>query len=417
MGIALEYMGRPEVIFIEAEPESGSLERDGPEENWSLLTDDEVAHYCDLLRRLAKEKGVAIVMGTRNARLLEVFKFDSASLFLNGQLIYSGSAEEMYRILPRPLQTLLRSIPSSPSELEERNQLINSISKQVCRSPPVVEDFCDGPVSSRPGPWWINLYILTQGQVREDVRSRRHVISLVVSFTIIYLLLAFVYFQLPLNVDGLADRFGLFLYISLNLLLMGSLPKLVRFQLQLRKVAHDRCLHLIHASCFVLSQWIAALPVRLLLVTIMGTAVYYITGLRTDGFQHYIVFMADLYLMVGTSLALGILVAATIPRIEYSQLVVPFLVIIFFQYGNLPFEPSPTWILRWIQYISPIFYSSQCLMQNELRGVDTPEGTDLDKFLASRYEEMPIAACLPALAGFIIVYLILSCIATRLRSP
>lgn len=406
-------MGRPEVIFIETE--SGSESSDEAGDSWNLLTDDEIAHYCDLLKRLAKEKGVAIVMGTRNPKLLKAFRCDSASLFLNGQLIYSGSAEEMHRLLPLSLQSLSRDVPFSPPELEERNRLIDSMPRQVSGSPPVMEDSCDSPVSSRPCPWWANLYILVQGQIREDVRSRRHVASLVASFTIIYLLLAFVYFQLPLDVDGLVDRSGLFLYISFNLLLMGSIPKLVRFQLQLRKVAHDRHLHLIHAPCFVLSQWIAALPIRVLMVTILGTAVYYITGLRTDGFQHYIVFMADLYLMVGTSLALGIFVAAAIPRIEYSQLVMPFLVILFFQYGNLPVDPGPTWILRWIQYISPIFYSFQCLIQNELRGVDSPEGVDVDKFLGS-YETMPIAACLPALAGFIIVYLILCCIITRLRS-
>jgi ABC-type multidrug transport system permease subunit len=309
----------------------------------------------------------------------------------------------------------------SRSQYNTRQEEVRDLQSKnmASRSMPEIDPSSSHPITQRPSPWPRNFWILFTGQLRADLRSKKHLITLIAGYFIIYMLLSFVYFQLPLNLDGVAERGGLLLFLSFNLLIYNSLPKLVRFQLELRKLAHDRRLGLIRSSAYVLSQFLAALPLRLALVTILGTALYYITGLRTDGFQHYIVFMADLWLLLATSIAMGIFVAASIPRIEYSQLIMPFIAIIFFQYGNLTFNPDPTWILRWIQYISPVYYSYQCLIQNELSGADgSYDNVVPSQWLSDhRLDQMPIAACLGALAGFTIFYVAVACIAAMFRYP
>jgi ABC-type multidrug transport system permease subunit len=163
---------------------------------------------------------------------------------------------------------------------------------------------------------------------------------------------------------------------------------------------------------------VASLPLRSLSLLVFGTALYYITGLRTDGFQYVVVFISDLLLLICASVALGMLVQVSVHRLEYGQIVMPFLVVVSFIFGNLSTAPDPTWILRWIQFISPVFYSFQCLIQNELAGASAADDTDLAAYLdLNEFDEIPIAACLPALAGFAILYLVLTTIIYHYRYP
>ena len=52
---------------------------------------------------------------------------------------------------------------------------------------------------------------------------------------------------------------------------------------------------------------------------------------------------------------------------------------------NFAYNPECTWILRWISYLSPIFYSFNALVNNEFkgtggRGEKILQTTDLDNY-------------------------------------
>lgn len=249
-----------------------------------------------------------------------------------------------------------------------------------------------------------------------DFRSWKDIAALVITAFAVYAIIATIFFQLPFSIEGLADRAGLLYFLCINTFFSTSLYAVVRVDRIRKLLRHERQLGLFSSWTFILAQFIAGLPLWTVSLVVFETAVYYITGLRTDGFEHYLVFIATLLLMAYASMALGILVAMAMGRLDYGQILIPFIGIVFFIFGNLSTAPDATWILHWIQYIDPIYYAFQCLIQNELDGV-LPRGEVIpSEFLNARtYDAMPVAACLPALVGFAGLYLLLAMLVHAVR--
>jgi hypothetical protein len=377
-----------------------------------------------ILEGYSKERNVGIVLCSRDITDEMSTYIREVSLLANGHLLYTGSMMELRsklgEILDCPddlafqrLNRLLFQEARSPEELQKNSLLLTRFAHPS--KPMTTPGELTGGGGNWPAPFYVTFAILTSVQLFEDFRSKKTILGIVVTNTLVYLLLSFVFFQLPLTADGLVDRAGLLFFLNVNTLFSSSLSKLVRFDRIDRRLRHERNLGILQSGSLIFSQFIASLPIRTVVYVVMGTALYYITGLRTDGFQHLIVFQSTLFLMMCASLALGILVATFMVRLEYGQFIIPFIGIMFFIYGNLSTAPDATWILKWLQYLSPVFYSFQCLMQNELSGVvNSPVNTQA--FLeANMYDQMPIAACLPALAGFTLVYLLLAWLIYSIR--
>ena len=86
-------------------------------------------------------------------------------------------------------------------------------------------------------------------------------------------------------------------------------------------------------------------------------------------FDRLLVFLVLLLALRFAALAMGLFIAAISPSLQISQIIGPLFIVIFFIFGgNLANSNEITWILRWIQYLSIIFYVYQALCQNELDG-------------------------------------------------
>lgn len=117
------------------------------------------------------------------------------------------------------------------------------------------------------------------------------------------------------------------------------------------------------------------------------------------------------------SIALGMFVAASVPSVQVGQVVGPLLIVIFLLFGgNLANAGSVTWILRWIQYTSLIFYCYQGLISSQLDGL-TFEGVP-GQFYLNLYDldQFSWYAATGALLGLTGVFLLLGYIALRIST-
>ena len=165
-----------------------------------------------------------------------------------------------------------------------------------------------------------------------------------------------------------------------------------------------------------LARFISLLPSRLFLYTIFAFLVYYIAGLRTDGFQHFIIFWAVLMDVVLAAITLGLLIAASVPTVQLGQIIGTLVIVIFLLFaGNLANASNVTWILRWIQYISIIFYTYEALIQNELRG--NFDGVSGNSYL-NQYSlaQLPIVACAMVVLGLALVFFAAGYVALRIST-
>jgi ABC-type multidrug transport system permease subunit len=228
------------------------------------------------------------------------------------------------------------------------------------------------------------------------------------------LLLAFIFFQLSDNFGGIQGRIGLLFFITVNIVFSVVNPLLPVFVLDRSIMKKERYASTYRLSMAYLARFISLLPSRLLLYTIFAFIVYYIAGLRTDGFQHFIIFWAVLMDVVLAAITLGLLIAASVPTVQLGQIVGTLVIVTFLLFaGNLANASSVTWILRWIQYRSIIFYTYEALIQNELAG-QTFDGASGDSYLEQyNLSQLPIVACAMAVLGLASIFFVAGYVALR----
>src|SRR5262249_43089446 len=81
--------------------------------------------------------------------------------------------------------------------------------------------------------------------------------------------------------------------------------------------------------------------------------------------------------------------------------------------GNFARSNGITWILRWIQYISIVFYAYEALSQNELNG-QVFDGVSGEFYLQLySLDQVPIVACAGAILGIGVFFLLLAYVSLR----
>lgn len=182
------------------------------------------------------------------------------------------------------------------------------------------------------------------------------------------LLLSFVFFQLNDDFAGVQGRIGLLFFICINIVFTTVNVLITIFAVDRAILLRERAAATYRVFPGYSAKFVSFLPKSLIFLLIFAIPLYFITGL-TMPFDRLLVFLLILIALRYASIGLGLCVASFSPNIKISQIIGPLIIVIFFIFGgNLANSNEITWILRWIQYISIIFYSYQALAQNEFTG-------------------------------------------------
>lgn len=210
---------------------------------------------------------------------------------------------------------------------------------------------------------------LMQRYFRVQYRDIQTVVGSIIQTLIVATLLSFVFFQLGDDFGSIQSRVGLLFFIPINQMFVIIVPLIDSFTKDREIILRERYSATYRILSAYLGKFISLLPLQFVLTTIFCFMIYYITGLRTDGFQYFLIFYGFNLLLALDAIALGLWVAASVPTSEIGQIVGPLAVVVFLIFGGaLANTNQITWILRWIQYLSPIFYCYTALIQNELSG-------------------------------------------------
>ncbi len=327
----------------------------------------------------------------------------TAALGLVGHLcaVFNGGRED--KVADR-LSALLWRRPAGEAECFANGALLLSFKEAA----PSFSAECGGDdlksVLEAPCPWpppcGRSFAVLYGVQVREDWRSRWHLLIEAGSAVTSHLLIGFVFFQLSTSPSDISDIQGYLFLVSVYYMFSFSMPTVVRLYLALHRfqplMAGPR--RIVRPAPLVLAQFCALLlPAKLPVYIVSSIAMYYISGMTASPFYHILIFEATLILLAASGAAMGLMAAALAGSLERAQVAVPLAGIVALVMGNLTTVPDATWILRWIQYLSPIFWSYQCLIRNELGGVASAGILEM--------YTMPTAASLGALALLTVSFL------------
>ena len=182
------------------------------------------------------------------------------------------------------------------------------------------------------------------------------------------LLLSFTFFQLDTSFGGVQGRLGILFFLCISTCFTTITPLLQIFAVDRAILLRERSGATYRVLPGYSAKFISLLPFSLLQIIISSIPLYFIVGL-TMPFDRLLVFLTILLALRFTSIGMGLFIAAISPTLQVSMIFGPLILVVFLLYGgNLANSNEITWILRWMQYISLIFYSYQALAQNEFDG-------------------------------------------------
>lgn len=415
VSIGNELVADPRVVFLD-EPTSGL-------DSFTALS------ICRSIKQYAERDQKTVLMTIHQPRLNLLRLFNNILVLSQGKTVFFGTVDEALAHFDRlgyrcpqqdnpadfflDIATVSNKTPEEQQESQARVTALVAAWSARAEEPLHSRIERERPVSRRyPVNAVAQFFLLLNRNFKLIFRDYQNLLGELITTLVIALLLAFIFFQLAGNFGGVQGRIGLLFFICVNTTFTIVTPLLPLFALDRSIIRKERYASTYRLSAAYFARFISLLPSRLFLFTIFSFIVYYISGLRTDGFIHFFIFWVIIMDLVFTATTLGMLIAASVPTVELGQIIGALIIVIFLLFaGNLANAHNVTWILRWIQYTSPVFYGFESLIQNELHG-QTFDGVSGDSYLNQyNLNQLPIVATGLALFGIGCVFFALGYVA------
>lgn len=261
---------------------------------------------------------------------------------------------------------------------------------------------------------WPNTFVselkyLVNREFLGQIRDFPPIIFNVLQRFLVFTLLSFIYFQIdtyPIRY-GLRMRFGLLIFITANqasLILAMMVPSMGYIR---PIIVRERLAFTYRLSAIYLAKFLSELPLNIFTTIGYGSIIYYVTGLRS-GFDNFLVFIAILLLEVYAVMGLGFLVSCCAKTRQMRDIlsILVFLTIFMFGGNQIQNRLETSWVIRWIQFLSPVFYAYLALLRNEFEG-NAIQGFPGDALLIEyRAKIFNIWACAGILFGLGTIYFV-----------
>jgi ABC-type multidrug transport system permease subunit len=140
-----------------------------------------------------------------------------------------------------------------------------------------------------------------------------------------------------------------------------TFPNLLTFQIERPVFIREYSNQMYSVLPYYATKLMIDMPLMLLTPMLMECLVYWAVGFR-HGASSFFKFYMVLELCVQTGSALGLSISTMAPNIVVATTIAPAFIMPMMLFGGLMVNPSTVFVwLRWIQWISPIRYTFECL--------------------------------------------------------
>lgn len=224
-------------------------------------------------------------------------------------------------------------------------------------------------------------------------------------FVTIALLLSFVFFQLPngSEVGDAATLQALYL-IRQSIMILSVQTMTTCFTMdRLTIMGNHHYGHKFTAFVVFYCRFLVTMPYRWMLTIICSFIIYPIVGLR-NGANYFLVFLLSQMIQEMVAVSSGMLISALVPNPQLAALCGALLLSFNAVFGGQNYNHILVpWGLRWLQFLSILYYTGVALGRNELDGVQPGEALLITRDL----QLISIWAALGALMGLFAINMII----------
>lgn len=393
---------------------------------------------CQKVADLAKLENRTVLLTIHQPRLQILEMFTKIILVSQGSIVFFGSVHEALRHmedhgfkcpnLENPADFFLDTITIDRRAEDAQVRSTARVEKLInvwggeegTRAAEAAEPQSGGVKFIKPRNSFNALIITELGLImkryfRIQLRDLPTLLGTIFQTIAMSLMLAFVFFQLPKDdFASVQSRVGLCAFLPVTLLFTIMIPLINAFTKDRDIILKERYSGTYRIFSAYTAKFLSLLPLQFALTTFFSFVIYYITGLRTDGFQYFLIFYGFLLLMALASITMGLMVGAVVPNAGIGALLGPMLVAMSYIFGgSLANNDQVTWILRWLQYLSPIFFCFSALIQNELQGQTFGQVSGDTYIDLYAFNQVSILWCMGGLMMLSLAFYILGYLAIR----
>lgn len=372
LAIALELLQEPKLLLLD-EPTTG-LE--------SKIADDVIKY----LQQLAIVDDITIILTIVQPRMSVVSMMTNVLLMSQGSLVFFGPFNEATALFESknlhcpefesPIDFMLHTM--TPFTAEAREVLDDLIQAETMRHWQPSISSAASMASTLPSlaeyhpvrnlSRWAELKVVIARYFRMTTRDKELFWTNISLITIATLLAMATYFQLPIDDYGaVRNRLGFFNFVVFDGVLIAAMTALISEHEY--AIKRERYRSIARASSYYWAFFIVQIPLWIIYLLIATIAEYYVCGLRYSPFTALLVFLGFYLLITIQALALGIMFAACVNSISMAVALGAFYVVMVHLYnGTTANTDNMTWVLRWIRYVCPLYYSMSGMAQNEFDG-------------------------------------------------
>jgi ABC-type multidrug transport system permease subunit len=256
--------------------------------------------------------------------------------------------------------------------------------------------------------WYSQVLILLKRHWYQLNNKPKQIIRVIIQRTLIFILVSFIFAQPKARGNLIGIFFLLPINQTANVLLFSATEGFAPNEL--KAIQQARFSKLYRSWTLVVAKLIILIPINIVPAIIYLPTLFFISAFRTD--SSFVLYSLANLLHIACIVPLGLFIAASSQDPFIRDLWLFGLTTLFTTFGGIHtaanFELS--WILRWIQYLSPTYYLFVILIQLEFTDDEIANVIGLGKFLLS------VGEAFAALAGLLALFILLSFISTNIST-
>lgn len=257
-------------------------------------------------------------------------------------------------------------------------------------------------------PWYQQVWILLKRHWWQVNNSPKQVQRVILQRILIFIILSFIFAEPKSRASFIGIFFFLPINQTANVLLFTATEGFAQNELKI--VERARFDKVYKSWTLILSKLFILVPINILPALIYLPALFYIADFQMK--SNFILYYLANILHIIVTIPLGLFVASSSQDQFIRDLWLFGITTLFTTFGGIHTAANfkLTWILRWIQYLSPTYYLFLILVQLEYTQDEVVNVLTLGKFI------LPVGAAFGALAALGLLYFLLACISLNLST-
>jgi ATP-binding cassette, subfamily G (WHITE), eye pigment precursor transporter len=196
----------------------------------------------------------------------------------------------------------------------------------------------------------------------------------VVQTFVMIVLMDLVFWDMGNDEEGIQGKAGFAFFISINQIFMSLFSVLLLFLVERPVFLREYAGKMYGVMSYFISKSVIEIPFQLIFPFILAVCVYFAVGMTADAGRFFI-FAAVLILDVLSATSLGFFIGCAIQNASVATAMVTILLLPFILFGGFFVNLDDIYVwLRWLQYLSPIRYSTEALLRNEFENNSEYDG-------------------------------------------